>query len=385
MSTKIKVLQVIPKLGFGGAETGCYDLAHFLAEQECKSFLITSGGELLKFVRRDKVKVIRLPVHSKNPLIIFINFIIIFFILLIYNINIVHARSRAPAWSCLWACFFSRKKFVTTFHGTYNYSNKLKFFYNSVMVRSKLIIAGSNFIFNHISQNYQNYLDPKKKKLMVIFRGINLDYFNSKNISEKKINSLSLTWKIDKKTFIILLPGRLTKWKGQELFIDSLNLLLQEQNKKNFHAIILGSNQGRLVYSKKLSQLVERYRLVKKITFIESCKEMPIGYKLADIVVSSSIEPEAFGRVAIEAQAMRKPIIASDIGGSKETILNNKSGLLFKSNDPKELARAMSKIMDMDKESLSIMGEQGRKNVEKKFNVDQMCQTTFTEYKKLLK
>ena len=112
---------------------------------------------------------------------------------------------------------------------------------------------------------------------------------------------------------------------------------------------------------------------------------MPIGYKLADIVVSSSIEPEAFGRVAIEAQAMRKPIIASDIGGSKETILNNKSGLLFKSNDPKELARAMSKIMDMDKESLSIMGEQGRKNVEKKFNVDQMCQTTFTEYKKLLK
>ena len=164
MTTKIKVLQVIPKLGFGGAETGCYDLAHFLAEQECKSFLITSGGELLKFIKKDKVKVIRLPVHSKNPIIMFINFIIIFFIILIYNIDVVHARSRAPAWSCLWACFFSRKKFVTTFHGTYNFSNKLKLFYNSVMVRSKLIITGSNFIFNHINENYKKYLNPQKKK-----------------------------------------------------------------------------------------------------------------------------------------------------------------------------------------------------------------------------
>ena len=162
MLPTLKVLQVIPKLGVGGAETGCYDLAHYLSEQNCKSFLITSGGELLKYVRRDKVKIIRLPVQSKNPIIIFINSIIIFFILLIYNIDIVHARSRAPAWSCLWACFFSRKKFVTTFHGTYNFSGTFKHFYNSVMVRSKLIIGGSNFIFNHINENYKKYLDPKK-------------------------------------------------------------------------------------------------------------------------------------------------------------------------------------------------------------------------------
>ena len=385
MITKIKVLQVIPKLGFGGAETGCYDLAHFLAEQECKSFLITSGGELLKFVRRDKIKVIRLPVHSKNPIIIFINFIIIFFIILFYNIDIVHARSRAPAWSCLWACFFARKNFVTTFHGTYNFSTKLKLFYNSVMVRSKLIIAGSNFIFEHISKNYSKYLNPKKKKLMVVFRGINLEYFNLKNTSEKKVRSLATTWNIDTNNFIILIPGRLTRWKGQEIFIESLNLLLKENPKKNFHAIILGSNQGRHLYSKKLLLLVEQHRLRKKISFIENCKEMPVAYKLADVVVSSSIEPEAFGRVTVEAQAMSKPIVASDIGGSRETILNGKSGILYNSNDPKELAKAIGKIMNLDKDSLSLMGEAGRKNVEKKFNVDQMCQTTFTEYNKLLK
>ncbi|MDB9760754.1 glycosyltransferase [Pelagibacteraceae bacterium] len=385
MSSKIKVLQVIPRLGFGGAETGCYDLAHFLSEQECKSFLITSGGELLKFIRKDKVKVIRLPVHSKNPIIIFINFIIIFFIILFYNIDIVHARSRAPAWSCLWACFFLRKKFVTTFHGTYNFSNKLKLFYNSVMVRSKLIIAGSNFIFNHINENYQKYLNPSKNKLLVVFRGINLEYFNSKNIPENKVNSLAQKWNIDKKDFIILLPGRLTKWKGQEMFIEALSLLIEQHNINNFHAVILGSNQGRDIYTKKLLLLVERHRLSKKITFVKNCKEMPVAYKLADIAISSSIEPEAFGRVAVEAQAMSKPIIASNLGGSKETVLNGKSGLLFGSKNSKELASIINKLMSTDKESLSLMGEHGRKNVEKKFNVDQMCQTTFTEYKKLLK
>ena len=385
MSSTIKVLQVIPKLGFGGAETGCYDLAHFLAEQKCKSFLITSGGELLKFVRRDKVKIIRLPVQSKNPIIILINFIIIFLIILFYKIDIVHARSRAPAWSCLLACFFSRKIFVTTFHGTYNFSSKLKLFYNSIMVRSKLIIAGSNFIFNHINENYKKFLNIPKSKLMVIFRGINLEYFNSQNVSKTKVNNLAQNWKIDKNNFIILLPGRLTKWKGHEVFIEALNLLIEKYNKNNFHAVILGSDQGRTVYSKKLLLLVERYRLNKKLTFIKNCKEMPVAYKLADIAISCSIEPEAFGRVAIEAQAMNKPIIASNLGGSKETVLNNKSGLLCKPDDAHELARNINKLMETNKESLSLMGEHGRKNIEKKFNVDQMCQTTFTEYKKLLK
>ena len=385
MSTKINVLQVIPKLGFGGAETGCYDLAHYLAEQNCKSFLITSGGQLLKYVRKEKVKIIRLPVHSKNPIIIFLNFIIIFFILWVYKIDIVHARSRAPAWSCLWACFFSQKKFVTTFHGTYNFSSNIKQFYNSVMVRSKLIIGGSNFIFSHINKNYQKYLNLKKQKLMVIFRGINLEFFSEKNISDKKLNTLMSNWKINKKNFIILLPGRLTKWKGQEIFIEALNLLLEVHSNENFHAIVLGSDQGREVYYKKLLLLVERYRIGKKITFIENCQEMPLAYKLSDLVVSSSIEPEAFGRVAVEAQAMNRPIVASDIGGSRETVLNGKSGLLYKYNDPKELAKAINKIMKMDKQSRSLMGELGRRNVEKKYNVDQMCQTTFTEYKKLLK
>tara|TARA_B100001093_G_scaffold267383_1_gene255719 strand:+ start:3131 stop:4291 length:1161 start_codon:yes stop_codon:yes gene_type:complete len=383
MKSKIKVLQVIPELGYGGAETGCYDLAHFLSEQGCKSFIATSGGKLLKFVRREKVKVIKLPVNSKNPILILINSIILTFIILIFNIDIVHARSRAPAWSSLIACNLTRRKFVTTFHGTYNFNNKLKKFYNSVMVKSQLVIAGSNFIFDHINKNYQKYLNPKNK-LMVIFRGINLDYFNKKNISEKNRNKLYLDWGIKQDKITIILPGRLTYWKGQEIFIEALNILIEDYNKVEVQAIILGSNQGRNVYSKKLQSLVQRYQLNDKIKFINHCNEMPIAYTLADIVVSSSIEPEAFGRVSVEAQSMEKPIVASDIGGSKETILNGKSGFFFKSGDPRELAKVLNNVMDLNQESLYLIGNEGRKNVIKKFDVEKMCQTTFTEYKKLL-
>ena len=177
MTSNLKVLQVIPKLGYGGAETGCYDIAHYLSENNCASFIVTSGGELLKFVNKKKVKVIRLPVNSKNPILIFFNFLALIGIILFNNISIVHARSRAPAWSCFLATMITGRKFVTTFHGTYNFKNNFKKFYNSVMVRSSLIIAGSNFIFSHIKENYSKYLD-NKKKLLVIFRGINVDYFD---------------------------------------------------------------------------------------------------------------------------------------------------------------------------------------------------------------
>ena len=153
MSLKIKVLQVIPRLGYGGAETGCFDIAHYLPENNCKSFIVTSGGELLKFIDRKKVKIFRLPVQSKNPLVILINSFILIGIILTYNISIVHARSRAPAWSCLLATKITGRKFVTTFHGTYNFNSNIKKFYNSVMTRSDLIIAGSNFIFTHIKKN----------------------------------------------------------------------------------------------------------------------------------------------------------------------------------------------------------------------------------------
>ena len=385
MKNKIRVLQVIPRLGFGGAETGCYDLAHYLSEKNCKSFIVTSGGELLKFIKKQKVKVFILPVHSKNPILILFNAIMISLIILFYNINIVHARSRAPAWSCLMATKITLRKFVTTFHGIYNFDNKFKKFYNSVMVRSNLVIAGSNFVFSHINENYSDFFLNNKKKLLVIFRGINTNYFNSQKIPPLKIEKFSKQHKIDRKKFIILLPGRLTQWKGQKIFIEAFKLLTEQENIQPVEGIILGSEQGRNVYKKQLFALVERYRLGDFIKFIDNCEEMPIAYKIANIVCSCSTEPESFGRVAVEAQSMGVPIIASDIGGSKETIVKDKTGFLFKSGDSNSLANTIITVMSMNYNLLKNVGFEGRKNILKKYDVDKMCHSTFTEYKKLLK
>jgi glycosyltransferase involved in cell wall biosynthesis len=384
MKKKIKVLQVIPRLGFGGAETGCYDLAHFLPEQGCKSFIATSGGELLKFVDKKKVKLFKLPVQSKNPILILFNAIAISFVILVYNINIVHVRSRAPAWSCFLATKLTFRKIVSTFHGTYNFSNKLKKFYNSIMVRSDLVIAGSNFIFSHIAENYGDFFLKKKRKLLVIFRGINTNYFNPQKILPRKLDKFYKQHKIDKNKFIILLPGRLTPWKGQKIFIEAIKLLCEKSDIPSFEAILLGSDQGRNVYKKQLIDLVLQYRLNNIIKFIDHCEEMPIAYGSASLVCSCSYEPETFGRVSVEAQSMQIPIIASNIGGSKETIIENKTGYLFKNKDPVDLANSIATIMQKKYNILESFGIEGRKNVIKKFNVDKMCQTTFIEYKKLI-
>ena len=383
MPSKIKVLQVIPKLGYGGAETGCYDLAHYLYEKDCKSYIVTSGGDLIKFVDKKKVKIIRLPVHSKNPLLIFINTMILTFIILLLNIDIIHARSRAPAWSCYFATKVTRRIFVTTFHGTYNFHNKFKKFYNSVMVRSKLIIAGSNFIFSHIKENYSEFINLNKK-LLVIFRGINVDYFDQSSIIESDEIKLKNKWEIQENKKIILMPGRLTSWKGQELFIEAINLVNIELGYEAFYAVILGSDQGRDLYKKKLIRLSEQYRMTKQLKFIDNCKNMALAYKVSDIIVSASIEPEAFGRVAVEAQSMQKTIIASNIGGSNETIIDEKTGFLFDAGDAKSLSKKIMRVLNMDDNLLKSLGIEARNNVIKKFNVEKMCFSTYSEYKKLI-
>ena len=312
----------------------------------------------------------------------FVNFLALIGVILINNITIVHARSRAPAWSCLLAAKITGRKFVTTFHGTYNFSGKIKKFYNSIMVRSNLIIAGSNFIFSHIKENYSKYLD-EKKKLLVIFRGINVDYFDSTTKLESDEKKLLKKWEIEKDKKIILLPGRLTAWKGQEVFIEAINLVNTELGYEAFNGVILGSDQGRDLYKKKLIRLTEQYRMTKQVKFIDHCKDMALAYKISDIVVSASIEPEAFGRVAVEAQSMEKPIIASNIGGSNETVVDEKTGFLFDSNNAKSLSEKIIKILSMDKTSLKSIGTEARKNIIQKFNVEKMCFSTYSEYKRI--
>ena len=383
MSSKLKVLQVIPKLGYGGAETGCFDIAHYLFENNCSSFLITNGGPLTKFINKKKVKYIRLPVNSKNPIIMLLNTILISVIVFFYNIDIIHARSRAPAWSCFLASRITRKKFVTTFHGTYNFKSKIKKFYNSVMLRSDLIIAGSNFIFSHIKENYKEYLN-NSKKFLVIFRGINIDYFDASTTLTEDEDKLFKSWNLEVEKKTILLPGRITEWKGHEMFIEAMNKINIQLGHKSFKAVILGSDQGRDLYKKKLIRLVEQYRMNDQIKFVDHCENMPLAYKISDLIVSTSIEPEAFGRIAVEAQSMEKPIIASNLGGSKETIVNNKTGILFDAGDSDDLSKKIIEFFNFDKSTIEQMGKEGRKNVSAKFNVEKMCFSTYSEYKKLI-
>ena len=382
MSSNLKVLQVIPKLGYGGAETGCYDIAHYLPENGCKSFIVTSGGELTKFINKEKVKLIKLPVQSKNPLLIIFNTLALIFIIIFNNISIVHARSRAPAWSCLFATKITRRKFVTTFHGTYNFNNKIKKFYNSVMVKSNLIIAGSNFIFSHIKNNYSDYLDIKNK-LLVIFRGINVDYFDPTTKTEIEEKKLLKNWGIVENKKIILLPGRLTSWKGQELFLEAINMVNIQLGYEAFYAVILGSDQGRDLFKKKLIRLSEQYRMTKQVKFIDHCKDMALAYKVSDIIISASIEPEAFGRVAVEAQSMEKVIIASDIGGSNETVIDEKTGYLFEAGNANSLSKKILKVLNLDDTTIKTIGTEGRKNIVNKFNVEKMCFSTYSEYKRI--
>ena len=383
MSSKLKVLQVIPKLGYGGAETGCFDIAHYLFENNCSSFLITNGGPLTKFINKKKVKYIRLPVNSKNPIIMLLNTILISVIVFFYNIDIIHARSRAPAWSCFLASKITRKKFVTTFHGTYNFKSKIKKFYNSVMLRSDLVIAGSNFIFSHIKENYKEYLNSSKK-FLVIFRGINIDYFDASTTFTEDEDKLFKSWNLEVEKKTILLPGRITEWKGHEMFIEAMNKINIQLGHKSFKAVILGSDQGRDLYKKKLIRLVEQYRMNDQIKFVDHCENMPLAYKISDLIVSTSIEPEAFGRIAVEAQSMEKPIIASNLGGSKETIVNNKTGILFDAGDSDDLSKKIIEFFNFDKSTIEQMGKEGRKNVSAKFNVEKMCFSTYSEYKKLI-
>ena len=251
------------------------------------------------------------------------------------------------------------------------------------MVRSDLIIEGSNFIFSHIKENYSKYLN-NKKKFLVIFRGINVDYFDSSTTLENDEKKLLKQWDIEKDKKIILLPGRLTSWKGQEVFIEAVNLINIELGYEAFYTVILGSDQGRELYKKKLIRLSEQYRMSKQIRFIEHCKNMALAYKVSDIIVSASIRAEAFGRVSVEAQSMGKPIIASNIGGSKETVINEKTGFLFESNDAKSLSKQILKVLNMDETSLKMMGIEARKNVTQRFNVEKMCFSTYSEYKRLL-
>jgi len=378
MSANIRLLQIIPNMDIGGAETGCLHVADYISKQNGFSAILTSGGKLLELIDDKKIKIFKWPIN-KNIFLIFFNIFYIFLIIKIYKINIVHVRSRAPAWSAYFASKLAMIKFVTTFHGTYNFKSKIKKFYNSIMVKSNYVIAGSNFILNHIHSNYNI-----KTNSSVVKRGIDEKYFSKKNVSDDEVKKLKDKLMIKDGKFTILLPGRLTYWKGQKLFIEALNILNQKNLLTNVQALIIGGHQGRLNFKEELIGLMKKYQLEDHLIIAHGLKKMPVAYSISSLILSTSIEPEAFGRVSVEAQSMEKPILASDIGGSLETVINNKTGWLFKNNDANDLAEKIRMIIETDQNVLDLIGRQGRKNVKENYTRDLMVSRTLEIYKSLV-
>ena len=377
MIKKIRLLQVIPSMGIGGAETGCRHVADYVAEHCDFSSVLTSGGSQINLFN-NKVKIFRWPV-SKNLIMILINIFFIFFLIKKNRINIVHARSRGPAWSCLIACKISGAKFVTTFHGTYNFNSSIKKYYNSIMVKSDTVITGSNFILDHIKSNYET-----TKLVRLVKRGIDENYFDPFNVENAEKEKIRKEMGFSDQNFLVLLPGRLTNWKGQKIFIEAANFLKMQDKLSNIFFIILGDSQGRNSYLTELHSLISKYKLVDKVRIIKPMNNMPLAYSFVNLVVSASIEPEAFGRVSIEAQAMQKPILASSIGGSIETIIEGETGWLFKASSVEDLAENIYKISKKEKSEIEKIGLKGRQNVCENFTKTKMCLKTLEIYESLV-
>jgi len=377
MIKKIRLLQVIPSMGIGGAETGCRHVADYVAEHCDFSSVLTSGGSQINLFN-NKVKIFRWPV-SKNLIMILINIFFIFFLIKKNRINIVHARSRGPAWSCLIACKISGAKFVTTFHGTYNFNSSIKKYYNSIMVKSDIVITGSNFILDHIKSNYET-----TKLVRLVKRGIDENYFDPFNVENAEKEKIRKEMGFSDQNFLVLLPGRLTNWKGQKIFIEAANFLKMQDKLSNIFFIILGDSQGRNSYVTELHSLISKFKLVDKVRIIKPMNNMPLAYSFVNLVVSASIEPEAFGRVSIEAQAMQKPILASSIGGSIETIIEGETGWLFKASSVEDLADNIYKISKKEKSEIEKIGLKGRQNVCENFTKSKMCLKTLEIYESLV-
>ncbi len=381
------IMQVLPALESGGVERGVVDIAKALERDGFKPIVVSKGGVLVYQLREAGISHIELPVHSKNPFKIYFNNQKISKLLQEHCVDIVHVRSRAPMWSVYFACKKLQVKMVSTVHGTYSLNFlkwkifPLKRIYNALMLKADEIIAVSGFIKDYIIQNYQEInLSSLAEKITVIQRGADLNYFNCSKVSKNRIIDLSKKWHLPEDKKIILMPARFTSWKGHEFLIDALTKV-----KNDFFCVMVGSDHGHKIFRKKIENKIIESGLAGKVQIFGLCKDMPAAYAVSHFAVCPSVRPEAFGRIAIEAQASNRIIIATKIGGSLETIIDGKTGFLVDVNDSEKFAELIDKVLEMSKEQADEMGIAGRKNIEENFSNEKMCGETIKVYKEVLK
>jgi glycosyltransferase involved in cell wall biosynthesis len=376
------VLQVIPELDAGGAERTTVDIAKAIVAAGGRALVASRGGRLEEELAEAGGELIRLDMKSKNPFSLWRNARRLAAVVRAEGVDVVHARSRAPAWSALMAARATGTPFVTTYHGTYNAKTPLKRFYNSVMARGDVVIANSRFIAERIRSEHGIGDD----RIVVIARGTDLETFDRRAIEPERIADLRRAWRagVEGERFVILLPGRLTRWKGQAVAIEAL-AGFGDFGEAEPLLVLVGDDQGRTGYREELERLAEGLRIADRVRFAGHCSDMPAAYAVADVVLSTSIEPEAFGRVAAEAQIMGKPVIASDHGGARETVEEGQGGWRIPPGDPDALAAALRQVAALSPEERRELGQRGAARARREFSVEAMQSATMSVYERVLR
>lgn len=370
------IMQIIPELGPGGAEQGCIDIAAEIVRSGAQAIVVSHGGSRVHELTRLGAQHIDLPVHSKNPLVMWQNIGRIRKLIRDYNVDIVHVRSRAPAWSAYKACKGTQARYMTTCHAPYNISGKAKRFYNSAIAKGERVIAISNHVAQYLITNYK--ID--RRNIRLIHRGVALEKFHPTVVTPPHLIKVSAQWRLPDGVSIIMMPGRLTRWKGHHVLIEAIARLQRD----DIFCVLIGSDQGRSEYREELEQTIEEKKLGGKIRIIDHCDDMPAAYMLSTVVVSASTDPEGFGRVPIEAQAMGRPIIATDHGGAQETIVRNETGWLVPPNDPAALAGAIEEALNLTPTQRSVLATRAMAHIAQNFTREKMADETMNVYAELL-
>lgn len=371
------ILQTLPEMHTGGVERGAVDIAAAIAREGWTSLVASAGGKLESKLAYAKAEHIRLPMASKNPLTIWRNATRLAAVIRERGVSVIHARSRAPAWSAFLAARATGIPLVTTFHGIYGHSAFGKKTYNRVMVRGERVIAVSRFVADHIYTHY----GMDSANLRVIHRGVDIKLFARERIQPGRLAALMREWHLpDDSPPIILMPGRLARWKGQDVLIEALARLPH----RDFLCLLVGPPQGHPRYAAQLRELIRKRGLEGYVRMVGDTDAMTEAYTLSSLVVTPSVEPEAFGRVAAEAQAMGRPVIAARHGGACETVIDGHTGWLVAPGDADDLARAIDRALALPAQEREQMSRHAAWNIQAHFSLERMCEQTLDVYAELL-
>ncbi|MGI9417494.1 MAG: glycosyltransferase family 4 protein [Geminicoccaceae bacterium] len=376
-----KVLQVLPALGPGGVERGTLDVSRFLIGQGWTPLVASNGGEQEKDLFEMGAVSLNLPVHSKNPLVMHANVKRLAQLIRNHDIQLVHARSRAPAWSAYYAAKRAGVPFLTTFHSLYSGGdNFLKRGYNAIMTSGERVIAISDYVAEHVIKRYGVAGD----QLRVIPRGVDLQEFDPEKVDEARVSRLREDWEIEPGKRIIMLPARISKRKGHIWLLDALARLWQDGKYENTVCIMVGNKGAGTSYADRVEKKIIELKLDNRVWLVGPTSDMPAAYKLADIVVIPSTGPEAFGRTSIEAQAMGKPVIATDDWGLSETIMPAATGWLVQPNDEGHLANALDLALTMPEDARERLATRCRRFVDRHYSLIRMGKSTVSVYRELI-